>query len=252
MLLSLPSIIRLPLPIHHITDILSFYLGYRYYLSLRKRYGDTLPDTHRNILIIGAAFGALIGSRLLASLENLHAFFNPPSLLYYYANQTIIGGIIGGIIGVEITKKTVGIRPSTGDLFVFPLMLGIAVGRIGCFLTGISDGTTGIPSKLPWALDQGDGIMRHPTSLYEILFLGFLAIVLKQLSQKKALKNGVLFRLFIIFYFLFRTGIECIKPVEHVLWQLSVTQIACLGVSGYYITTLFRDKALYTPTQTLS
>lgn len=226
------------IPIHLLTDVLSFYLGYRYYIYLRKREGDHVGDEQRFLVIIGAALGALIGSRLLASLENMQLFLHPPSFLYYYVNKTIVGALIGGILGVEICKKIIGQKTATGDIFVFPLIFAIAFGRIGCLLTGVTDGTVGNPSNLPWAFDQGDGIARHPTALYEIIFLVVLFFLLKRLSKKFPLKQGVLFRIFVISYLLFRFLIEFIKPVEQIFIGLSAIQIASLLFALYYIYTL--------------
>ncbi len=232
------NIFGLVIPIHLITDILSFYLGYRYYVYLRKESRDYLSDERRFSIIVGAAVGALIGSRLLASLEHLDSFLHPETPLYYYANKTLVGGLIGGVIGVEITKFFFGIKTPTGDLFVFPILMGMGIGRIGCLLTGVSDGTTGNPSTIPWAFDQGDGISRHPTSLYEIIFIGFIFYLLKQFSRAKILRNGVLFRLFVVSYLLFRFAVEFIKPVETVFVGLSVIQISCFLFSLYYIYTI--------------
>jgi len=53
------------------------------------------------------------------------------------------------------------------------LVMGIAIGRVGCFLTGLPDHTYGVHSSLPWAVDFGDG-PRHPTQLYEIAFVMLL------------------------------------------------------------------------------
>jgi phosphatidylglycerol---prolipoprotein diacylglyceryl transferase len=100
--------------------------------------------------------------------------------------KTIVGALVFGLISVEIMKRYIGLRPSTGDLYAIPLALGIAIGRIGCFLTGLSDNTYGIPTRLPWAVDFGDGIPRHPTQLYEIAFL--LALI--PLLYKIAILSG--------------------------------------------------------------
>jgi phosphatidylglycerol---prolipoprotein diacylglyceryl transferase len=47
------------------------------------------------------------------------------------------------------------------------LAAAIAVGRLGCFFSGIEDRTYGTPTDLPWGYDFGDGILRHPVELYE-------------------------------------------------------------------------------------
>ena len=71
---------------------------------------------------------------------------------------------------MEFAKKLLVVRVSSGDLMVYPLLLALVIGRIGCFLEGLDDGTFGVAYSLPWAIDFGDGIRRHPTQLYELLF----------------------------------------------------------------------------------
>ncbi len=80
---------------------------------------------------------------------------------------------------VEPTKKWIGVRQSTGDSFVLSVLWGTAIGRVGCFLTGLSDRTYGIATTLSWGIDFGDGVARHPTQLYEIGFLIALFFALR-------------------------------------------------------------------------
>ena len=70
-------------------------------------------------------------------------------------NKTIVGGFVGGLIGVELVKKRIGITTSSGDLMVYPLILAMIIGRTGCFLGGLEDGTFGIATTLPWGIDFG-------------------------------------------------------------------------------------------------
>ena len=81
--------------------------------------------------------------------------------------HSIAGAIAGGIVGAEGYKLARGIQGSTGLVFVAPLATGIAIGRWGCFLSGLPDYTYGTPTSLPWGVDFGDGIPRHPVQLYE-------------------------------------------------------------------------------------
>lgn len=225
--------------LHAITDILSFLVAFQVYYFLRNRQGDKISDDFRLSIIIGATLGALIGSRLLAALEDPALFFNPSSFIYYISGKTIAGAIIGGIIGVEIAKKIIGEKKSSGDLFVFPLIVGMIIGRIGCFFTGVMDKTVGLPSNLPWAIDQGDGILRHPTSLYEIVFLMIFGTIL-WFAQKRKFKSGVLFRVFVLGYFFFRFLIEFIKPLSPLLFGLSAIQIASLIICVCYVWSLYK------------
>jgi len=215
--------------IHLITDILSIFIGYQYYKYLRDKKGDHLQSEKRHGVIIGAAAGAFLGSRLLAYLEHMNRITDF-SLTTIFSNKTIVGGVIGGIIGVELAKVILKIKNSTGDLLTLPLILGIIIGRIGCFLTGVTDGTVGNVSAVPWAFDQGDGLMRHPTALYEILFLAICFFVLKVMLQKPR-AEGAVFKIFVLLYLSFRFFVEFIKPREIVLFDLSYIQL----VSGLVI-----------------
>lgn len=46
------------------------------------------------------------------------------------------GGILGRLLAVEGTKRALGVRRRTGGVYVFPLVAGMAIGRVGCFLSG--------------------------------------------------------------------------------------------------------------------
>ena len=60
----------------------------------------------------------------------------------------------------------------------------LTIGRIGCFQTGLSDRTYGKPASLPWGVDFGDRIFRHPTQLYEVVVMVGLLIFLKDRERK--------------------------------------------------------------------
>ncbi len=220
---------------HLLFEELGFVLGFRYYLYLRKRQKDLIDSQNRIWIFCGAAFGALVFSRLLGDLENPEQFFNIHTpWIYYYTNKTIIGGLLGGLIGTEIAKYFLKVKTSSGDLLALPLILAIGLGRIGCALAGLGDNTYGSPTSLPWGIDMGDGIIRHPTAIYEILFLFILWIVLITINSHYVLKNGFLFKLFIVSYLIFRFCIEFIKPVYRFGFGLSVLQLACLAGLVYY------------------
>lgn len=211
------------------------FIGFRYFLFLRRRQGDQVDSNNRIWSVIGATFGALLGSRLLGALENppglLHAA-NP--LLYIYQNKTIVGGLLGGLIGVETIKKLVGERQSTGDLFTYPLILAMIIGRIGCFSMGIYEETYGVPTALPWGMDLGDGLMRHPVALYEIVFLLTLWQLLRIVGRRYRLVSGARFQLFMIGYLLFRFLLDFIKPGYRFPFGLGAIQLACLAGLIYY------------------
>src|SRR5262249_2071873 len=117
---------------------------------------------------LGAIAGALAFGSLNLGLAGHFVF-----------GHSIAGAIAGGIVAGEICKRAPGIRESTGGQFVAPLAVGIAVGRLGCFFAGLPDYTFGVPTSLPWGVDFGDGILRHPVQLYEsVLMTAFAALYL--------------------------------------------------------------------------
>jgi phosphatidylglycerol:prolipoprotein diacylglycerol transferase len=230
--------------IHFICETLAYAIGYRYYVYLKRTTVDLISDHNRLIIFIGAAMGAFLGSHLLGILEK-PLLLNQTNWLYFMGNTTIVGGLLGGLAGVEITKQKIGVSSSSGDLMVYPLILAMMIGRTGCFLAGLEDGTFGIASNLPWAIDFGDGIRRHPTNLYEILFWIILWISLNTIEKKHTLANGARFKLFMTAYLTFRFCIEFIKPAYVFSFGLCVIQLACLaGLVYYYKVFLFPSKSL--------
>ncbi|MEX0789479.1 MAG: prolipoprotein diacylglyceryl transferase family protein, partial [Actinomycetota bacterium] len=62
--------------------------------------------------------------------------------------KSILGGLAGAYVGALLTKKIVGYKGKTGDMFAPGIALGMVVGRVGCFLTE----QIGTPTSLPWGI----------------------------------------------------------------------------------------------------
>jgi phosphatidylglycerol:prolipoprotein diacylglycerol transferase len=218
---------------HLVFETLAYFLGFRIYMRMKSRYGDTVQSDHRLLVIAAAAVGAALGSKMLNwftdPIKLFHNWHNP---FYLMQGKTIVGGLIGGLIAVELVKRFNGINQRTGDLFAIPLAAGIAIGRIGCFLTGLEDDTYGIQTALPWGVNFGDGIMRHPTQLYEIIWLTLLAVWLYWL-WKNPHREGDVFKAFMVGYFGFRLAIDFIKPGFPIL-GLTAIQWACVAMLVFY------------------
>ncbi len=223
--------------IHLILEYLAFFTAFRYYVYLRKKSVDTIPSNNRLSIILGAALGAFFGSRIVAILENPFFTFDTSLIINLLNSKTIMGGLFGGLLGVEIAKKIIGEKQSSGDLFVFPIIVGIFIGRIGCFLSGINEFTYGKVTTFLLGMNLGDGLKRHPIALYELIFLVFLFLLLWKLKQRH-LKNGLLFQYFMISYFAFRFFIEFLKPNVFFILGLSTIQILCLICLLYYYKTI--------------
>jgi phosphatidylglycerol:prolipoprotein diacylglycerol transferase len=192
-------------------------------------------------LIAGAALGAAAGSRLLFMLQYWHAL-QGGGLGAWLGGKTVVGGLLGGLIGVEVAKQATGWRLSTGDGFAWPLLVALIIGRIGCQLAGVDDQTYGNATTLPWGWDHGDGVPRHPVAAYEILLLGVMAVLLQR--PRPDAMAGDQFRILMVGYLGIRLLLDFLKPpfgpaaagtLMADRWlALTAIQWACVAGLAYY------------------
>jgi phosphatidylglycerol:prolipoprotein diacylglycerol transferase len=216
---------------HVVFETLGYFTGARIYFALRKSDRGPRLQLETNLwLLVGCIFGAWAGSKLLAWAESPHYYWAQRADWHaLLGGKTIAGGLLGGWGGVELAKKKRGVVGSTGDSFVWPVAVGTAIGRLGCFFTGLDDRTYGVPTSLPWGVDFGDGLARHPTQLYESVFVLMLATALSLAARGRSWPSGMRFRLYFAGYFAFRFCVEFIKPRETPFLELSAIQLASLA-----------------------
>ena len=231
---------------HLFFEVLAYFVGFRVYLGLRRHFGDRIPNPLRWAVFAAAVGGAAIGSKVLFWLEDPRlAWQNLHNPIYFISGKTIVGALLGGLVAVETMKRTIGLKQSSGDLYAIPLALGIAIGRVGCFLTGLADNTYGTATTLPWAVDFGDGIRRHPTQLYEAIFLllliPMLVHVLRRIHTPTAtFLPGDAFKVFMVSYLGFRFLCDFLKPYPSLFAGIGTIQWACLVGLLYYSRDIWR------------
>ena len=188
-------------------------------------------------VVVGCILGAAIGNKLVFWIEMPHLWQGAvPDWRLIASGQSIVGGLLGGLLGVEIAKKLAGIHRSTGDQFILPLVAGTVVGRIGCFLAGLNDGTYGVPTALPWGVDFGDGIPRHPTQVYDMLFALLAGFLLWRWRGALARSPGLAFKLYLASYLAWRLVVDGIKPVPYAYaFGLSGIQWVCMLALACYL-----------------
>ena len=218
--------------LHYIFEVLAFFIGIRVYYYLKRNTVDPISDENRLWILLGAMVGALIGSRLVALLED-PSNLSHLSISLIYESKTIVGGLLFGLFGVELIKKAIGVRVASGDLYVVPIIVALFIGRIGCFSMGIDEPVYGVETKFFMGMDLGDGLKRHPIILYEMIFLLSLLLVF-YLIRNKVMLNGDRFKLFMVLYFLFRFFIEFLKPYHPLFLDLSSIHWSALFIMAYY------------------
>jgi prolipoprotein diacylglyceryl transferase len=112
------------------------------------------------------------------------------------------------------------------------LPLGQAIGRLGNWF---NQELYGLPTNLPWGVNFGDGILRHPTEIYESLFMLVMFIYLEKIKNREDIKPGQLLKILMVYYFAFRFFIEFIRVQDVVLFGLTGFQIVSLLAIIYLI-----------------
>ncbi|MEA3031904.1 MAG: phosphatidylglycerol---prolipoprotein diacylglyceryl transferase [Sphingomonadales bacterium] len=226
-MLSVPTNIQLHLPF----DILAWgaagllaHILYRW--RLKEAAARIVARTGR-LYVLAVAAGAIGGAWAFGS-------WNTGLMAVPHPSHSIAGALAGAILAVELYKWARGISGSTGTIWVGPIALGIAIGRWGCLFAGLPDETFGTPTDLPWSVDLGDGVARHPVQLYESLaMLAFLGVYLVALGRRAGWTRERAFYLFILWYAAQRFVWEFFKPYPRLVGPLDLFQLLALAMIAY-------------------
>jgi phosphatidylglycerol:prolipoprotein diacylglycerol transferase len=186
---------------------------------------------------LSLASGAALGAWASGSLNTLRG--PAPEL-----SHSIGGALVGAIVAVEIYKAIRGLRGSTGAIFVGSFATGVVVGRWGCLFAGLPDRTYGVPTALPWGVDLGDGVSRHPVQIYESISMAlFVGVYIWGLARRApwAMRRG--FYALCIWYGAQRFCWEFLKPYPSVAGPFNVFHILCAGLVLYGVVYFLRDLA---------
>jgi len=232
-----------PVPTHDFFTVLGLLAGTALVVIEARRRGRA--DRAMATIVVGALAGAALGTRAgnwwLYLTRTVHPTL--PGLLVD-SGKSVLGGLTGAYLGVLVTKRLIGYRAHTGDIFAPAAALGIAVGRIGCFLTE----QLGTPTSLPWGFvpaanvvhripncpQCAPGVALHPSFLYEIVFLAGLFAVLLWLRPRVRVP-GELFKIFLVSYAVFRFAVEFVRGNEVVALGLTRSQWFLLATVPLFV-----------------
>jgi prolipoprotein diacylglyceryl transferase len=189
-------------------------------------------------LVAGGLFLGAIFAKAGTAWQYLARADDPTLLgIWVQGGQSVLGGLAGAYLGVIITKRVIGYEGSTGDWFAPAVAAGLAVGRVGCFLTE----QVGTPTSLPWGITLSPtvaatmpycpscslGVPMHPSFLYEIVFhLVALALLLRWAGRWG--KPGDSFKLYLLAYAMFRFAVEFVRDNPDMWLGLSGSQVFLL------------------------
>ena len=142
--------------------MIAFYTCYYFLNKDLKRLG--YKPALAGDIVFAAAVGGIVGSRIYFLLENFEQFLNDPiGMIFSGGGLVFLGGLLGGLLAVTYIIKKNNLRwIAFADIVAPLLILGYAIGRVGCLLVGDD---YGLPTNLPWGMEFPNGI---PPSTYQI------------------------------------------------------------------------------------
>ena len=212
--------------------VAAFFLARRLFPSPRPA---VLSRVDQLTLALAAFVGGTISAKLPFVWDASASFWDWTA--WAADGKTITTGLVGAYLSVEVVKLLLGIRAKTGDGIAIPLAAALAVGRWGCFVNGCCAGE---PTTLPWCVDFGDGICRHPTQVYESLFHAVWLVILIRLNQRDLFRYQRL-KLYLLAYCAFRFAIEFIRIEEPWLGGLTYYQVVVVLFAAFLVGQWFLD-----------
>jgi phosphatidylglycerol---prolipoprotein diacylglyceryl transferase len=190
-----------------------------------KELGKPVDWTYE--ITFAALVGGVVGAKLYYVVQHgdLGSVFTGTGLVWY-------GGVIGGaaaVIGWARWRKMLNLQLL--DICCIPLVLGYAIGRIGCQVSG--DGDYGSDWGGPWAMSYPHGTVPithtvHPTPVYETLVMGLVTWWLWR--NRDLFRPGVLFAWYLVLSGLERFLVEFIRRNADVVAGLTAAQLESLAL----------------------
>jgi phosphatidylglycerol:prolipoprotein diacylglycerol transferase len=192
-----------------------------------------IPIVFAYDLVLYTYMGGWVGARLFLIPTGWDYFVRDPfAFLLSGSGWVWYGGVIGGTVAAAILCRSRGRSLiAVSDIAAPALAIGLAIGRIGCQLSG--DGDYGVPTDLPWAMAYPEGVVPtlervHPTPIYEMIAcFGIFAYLWDR--YRPSLNDGDLFGRYLFLSGLVRFLIEFVRRNPAWLIGLTTAQWISLG-----------------------
>lgn len=210
-------------------------------------FSDEMLDKYFIFVEIGVILGARLGYIFIYSNEQIFYLTHPWEIFNPFYNGEFVGisgmsyhgALIGFVISTYIfCKKYKENLWLLLDLVALSVPLAYVFGRIGNFLNKELFGKV---TEVPWGI-YVDGVLRHPSQLYEAFLEGILIFIILIFYKKYKKFDGELISIYVILYSLMRFISEIFREPDiqlGVFLDFSMGQILSflmliLGVIVYY------------------
>lgn len=186
---------------------------------------DKLPITQANLddyfiwVELGVILGARIGYILFYSPHLDYYLVNPWQMFNPFIDGKFVGisgfSFHGAVIGFIIGSILYSIKNKASfwllmDISVIAIPFGYFFGRVGNFL---NQELFGRATDVPWGI-YVDGILRHPSQLYEAILEGILIFIILLIARNYKKFDGELTALYGILYGIARVIAEIFREPD--------------------------------------
>ena len=172
-------------------------------------------------MAVWVLIAGLIGAKLLLVLVDWRYFANSPRQLFsiFQSGGVFYGGLLGGILVAWWYARRHDLPGwQTADVLVPGVIIGQAIGRLGCFAAGCC---WGAPAQGPWAVAFHDVYSAravgtpldtplHPSQIYESLAAFLILFFLLWLAPRKRF-HGQVAMAYVALYSVARFGLEFLR-----------------------------------------
>jgi len=201
-------------------------------IYIRAPRHDINPERTIDLILVAVPLG-IIGARLYYVFSNWEFYQGDfMKIIDVRAGGLAFhGGIIVGVLVAVLLCKIWLIRPlNLLDLTLPAVALAQSIGRWGNYF---NQEAYGIPTDLPWAINV-DGVMVHPTFLYESIWCMLLFLLLSFIDGRR-LFEGQVFLLYGILYSFERFFVESLRIDSLMIGPFRTAQVVSLVVFVTFI-----------------
>ena len=190
------------------------------YIAIKEAKRKNIDIDQMYNLIFWVTISGIIGARISYLIEYWREISSFADIFKIWeGGMGFIGGFFGALIAAYVYVRATKLDfRKIADIFAPALAIGHAIGRIGCYITGLHIGKL---TAVPWAV-MVNGELRHQTALYEIITNSANFLILWKLRTRKAF-DGFLFLLYLMLYGAERFIIDFFR-VDPVYYGLTPTQ----------------------------
>lgn len=244
---------ELPIPAFWTMAFLGFALAF--VIVRRDLQSRGFEDTLAYDVVLYGYVGGWVGARLFIIPTAWEYFVEDPlGILLSGSGWVWYGGVVGGFLAIVLLAQRRQVPfLLLGDVIAPALAMGLAMGRIGCQLSG--DGDYGIPTDLPWGMSYPNGVVPttdnvHPTPLYEMFgcFVIFAYLWRRRLND---LPLGDTLGRYLVLSGLLRFAIEFVRRNPDWLIGLTTAQWFSVGSAVLGLWLIWRGQAAVRPTPTV-